>query len=231
MKAPSSAPLGRNPQSPLQLSHFIARPTAAGVVRSGHAGHSLTLTRSDYVTTAGTYPSRRVVLHGIRSESSRLRLRYCDPLALPLCGASILPTAYTQHLAMTGLHRRAFRVPHSSLHACCSPYPAGTQRTIRFQCAECRLRRDMSGSAPGLFIYRGCKLHFMLRPACLLPPLRGFEHPASDTQISPPAWGLLPGAPALTGTGLSPAGEMRRASSISRPKRLETSDAHVAPSA
>ena len=30
----------------------------------------------------------------------------------------------------------------------------------------------MSGSAPGLFLCRGCRLHFMLRPACLLPMQR-----------------------------------------------------------
>src|SRR5689334_10012313 len=30
----------------------------------------------------------------------------------------------------------------------------------------------MSGSASGLFLCRGCRLHFMLRPVCLLPAAR-----------------------------------------------------------
>jgi hypothetical protein len=68
----------------LQLSHFIARPSAAGVVRSGLAGHSLALTCSVSMTTAGTLPSRRVVLHGVRSRRRVDVLRYYDPLGLPL---------------------------------------------------------------------------------------------------------------------------------------------------
>src|SRR5882724_1312239 len=47
----------------------------------------------------------------------------------------------------------------------------------------------MSGSAPGLFICRGCRLHFMLRPACLLPavrlsPLHGLLTPRLDAKVS-----------------------------------------------
>src|SRR5699024_2595743 len=44
-----------------------------------------------------------------------------------------------------------------------------------------------------------------LRPARLLPPKRLLT-PRSARQISPTDWGLLPGAPAPTGTGLTPAG-------------------------
>jgi hypothetical protein len=48
----------------------------------------------------------------------------------------------------------------------------------------------MSGSAPGLFICRGCRLHFMLRPASLLPVARlsppgGLLTPRSDAGVSP----------------------------------------------
>jgi len=51
--------------------------------------HSLTLTLVPSATKAGTLPSRRVVLHGVRSESSRFPLRYNDPLGLPLRGARL----------------------------------------------------------------------------------------------------------------------------------------------
>ncbi len=48
----------------------------------------------------------------------------------------------------------------------------------------------MSGSAPGLFICRGCKIHFMLRPACSLPaarlpPSHGLSTPRSGARVSP----------------------------------------------
>ncbi len=50
--------------------------------------------------------------------------------------------------------------------------------------------------------------------ARFLAPLffKGFRHSASYGRISPPAWSLLPGAPALTRTGLPPA----------RPSRLRS---------
>src|SRR6185437_9031565 len=59
---------------------------------------------------------------------------------------------------------------------------------------------------------RGCRLHFKLRPACLLPaerltPLHGLLTPRSGMRVSPPTWGLLPGAPTLTGVGLTPTEE------------------------
>ena len=66
MEAPCRRPLGCGPKLPLQLSHVFARLITAGVVRSGLAGHSLALTRSSIMTTAGTLPSSRVMPHGLR---------------------------------------------------------------------------------------------------------------------------------------------------------------------
>ena len=70
--------------------------------------------------------------------------------------------------------RRISRVPCFSVDACCSPYPAGIF-DARFGSSRrgCCLHRDMSGSASRLFLYRGCKLHFMLRPASLPPVVHG----------------------------------------------------------
>src|SRR5437016_4446354 len=41
-------------------------------------------------------------------------------------------------------------------------------------------------------------------PAARLTPLHGLSMPRSGRKISLPAWGLLPGAPTLTGKGLAP---------------------------
>jgi hypothetical protein len=59
------------------------------------------------------------------------------------------------------------------------------------------------------------RLHFMLRPACLLPATqlsspRRLLTPRSGLRISPHAWGLLSGAPMLTGVGLAPTGEAQQ---------------------
>src|SRR5690606_21229983 len=67
------------------------------------------------------------------------------------------------------------------------------------------LRRDMSGSAPSLSLCRGCRFRLMLRSADLLPPKRP-STPRSARHLSTTDWGLLPGAPVLTRTGLPPAG-------------------------
>src|SRR4029077_20829369 len=87
----------------------------------------------------------------------------------------------------------------------------GLRRTFRTQYDGHGLHRDMSGSAPGLFICRGCRLHVMLRPACWLPAVQlalrhGLLTPRSSAKLSPVGWGLLLGAPALTEAGLAPAG-------------------------
>src|SRR5207247_2277640 len=63
--------------------------------------------------------------------------------------------------------------------------------------AGCCLRRDMSGSAPGLFLCRGCRLHFMLRPTYLLPAARlsppdGLSTPRSGMEGSRPHLGPAP---------------------------------------
>jgi hypothetical protein len=73
------------------------------------------------------------------------------------------------------------------LHTCCAQYPAEIVRAFRYERARCRLRRDMNGSALGLFLCRGCRLHFMLRPVCSLPaarlsPSRGLGVPRSGRQ-------------------------------------------------
>src|SRR5690606_21518516 len=190
MEPPTRCPLGCGPELPLQLSHFVARPTAAGVVRTGPAGHSLALTCSVSVTTAGTLPSRRVVLHDVRVRGEHPGLRYYDPLGLPLGRGRLRLRLIRRALPRRGPPRRVSRVPHSSLHTCCAPYPAGIQPALRISRAGCCLRRDMSDSAPGLFLCRGCRLHFMLRPACLLPAARlsppiGLSTPRSGARISP----------------------------------------------
>jgi hypothetical protein len=76
VETPLRGPLGRGPQSPLQVAHFLARPEAAGVVRSGRAGHSLARARFDDTATPGTLPSCGV--------ARRRDQRYYDPLGLPL---------------------------------------------------------------------------------------------------------------------------------------------------
>jgi hypothetical protein len=71
------------------------------------------------------------------------------------------------------------------------PYPAGPPGSLRYSRLGPGLRRDMSGSAPGLFVCRGCRLHVKLRPVDLLPAARrtppdGRSMPARATG-SPPA--------------------------------------------
>ncbi len=65
-----------------------------------------------------------------------------------------------------------------------APYPAGSSRALRTLRGHCCLRRDMSGSASGLSIFRGCRLHFMLRPASSLGPWTLLT-PRSAVGISP----------------------------------------------
>ena len=190
MESPTRGPLGCDPEAPLQLSHFVAWPTATGVVRSALGGHSLTLTCSGTMTTAGTLPSRHVMLRGVRSRGRGHGLRYYDPLGLPLHRLRFRPGLIRTPLPRQRRCRRVSRVPRCSLHACCAQYPAGARRELRCSHVVCCLRRDMSGSASGLFICRGCKLHFMLRPACWLPAARlwppdGLSTSRSGTGISP----------------------------------------------
>ena len=132
MHAPARCPLGCGPELPLQSSHFVAWLIATGVVRSGHAGHSLALTRSTSMTTAGTLPSSRVMPHGLRRLGSRLGLQYYDPLGLPLRTARLRLGLIRARSPRLGLRRRVSHVPHRSLHACCSPYPAAATSALRF---------------------------------------------------------------------------------------------------
>src|SRR5882762_6103439 len=67
----------------------------------------------------------------------------------------------------------------------------------------------------------------MLRPVCSLPAEqlalpRRLLTPRSGTKVSLHTWGLLPGAPTLTGTGLAPVGEVQRAMSASVPLESES---------
>ena len=168
--------LGRDPQCPLQLSHFVDRRTPIGVVGTGLAGHALAITCILHMTTAGPLPSGRVL--------RRDHPRYYEPLGLPLCSARFRLGLIRATLPRRRRQRRASRVPHFSLHACCALYPAEIGDALRNRRPRCCLRREMSGSALGLFLCRGCRLHFMLRPACLLSaarpaPLGGLSTPRS----------------------------------------------------
>ena len=69
--------------------------TAVGVVRSGLAGHSLALTRSISMTTAGTLPSSRVMPHGLRRRGLRLARAVLRSPRTPAAHGSTSPWAYT----------------------------------------------------------------------------------------------------------------------------------------
>jgi len=160
---------------------LVAGPTPVGVVGTGPAGHALARPSAFDLTTAGTLPSDRVMPRGHR--------QYFGPLGLPLRSGRLRLWLIRRALPRRGPRRRVSRVPHRSVHACCAPYPAGAVATFRCRSRQCCLRREMSGSASGLFICRGCRLHFMLRPACLLPAVRlsprhGLLTPRSGAGVS-----------------------------------------------
>jgi len=123
------------------------------------AGHALTLTSATDATKVRTLPS---------SGFPRTH-RYYDPLGLPLSTLRFRLGLIRRRSPRRRRLRRLSRVQHLSLNACCAPYPAGTRCAFRFLRTRCCLRRDVSGSAPGLFLCRGSRLHFVLRPAFLLP--------------------------------------------------------------
>ena len=102
-----------------------------GVVRHGLAGHSLALTRSISMTTAGTLPSSRVMPHGLRRCGLHLTVRYYDPLGLPLRTPRLRLGLIRARLPRLGPRRRASHVPHLSLHTCCAPYPAAVTFALR----------------------------------------------------------------------------------------------------
>ena len=144
MEAALRGSLGRDPESALQLAHFVDGRTPTGVVGAGPAGHALVRACAPNVTTAGTLRSSRV----IRREARR----YYDPLGRPLRRARLRPRLIRATLPRLGLRRRASRVPFLSVRACCAPYPAETCETCVSGLRHPRhgLRRDMTGSALGL---------------------------------------------------------------------------------
>jgi hypothetical protein len=129
--------------------------------------------------------------------------QYYDPLGLPPNSARLHHRLIRSASPRRRPLRRASRVQCPSLNACCAPYPGETRRAIRYQPDGHGLRRDMSGSALPLFMFRGCRLHFMLRPAFLLPPKR-LSTPRSGHQGLPqrlgPATGLTGDYPGWTHT-------------------------------
>jgi hypothetical protein len=137
----------------------------SGYARLPRCNHALVFAASVVMTTPGTLPSDGVLRRRPR--------RYYDPLGLPLHRARSGTRPLRVASPRRGLCRRISRVPCLSLDACCAPYPAGPSGdhfgSSRHRCC---LRRGMSGSASRLWMFRGCKLHFMLRPASL-PPLAG----------------------------------------------------------
>src|SRR5579859_2909140 len=73
----------------------------------------------------------------------------------------------------------------------------------------------MTGSALGLFLCRGCRLHLMLRPACLLLAdqlvlTRSLSKPGFGRRGLPLCRGPATRRFALTETGLAPAGSSQR---------------------
>ena len=119
------------------------------------------------MTTPRTLPSDGVL--------RRRHLRYYDPLGLPLHRSRLAISLVASRVPDSRPCRRISRVPcFSFFDACCAPYPAGIlDDHFGSSRRECCLRRDMSGSASRLSICRGCKLHFLLRPASLPPVVHG----------------------------------------------------------
>jgi hypothetical protein len=195
VEAPPRIPLGCRPQSPSQFSRFSTRLSPPGLLGPVAPAIPSRLPASTTQPPQGPFPPAALFVAAFVSRSSRSGLRYFDPLGLPLHRGRLRHWLIRRASPRRGPCRRASRVPRSSVHACCAPYPAGTRRALRTQRVEHRLRRDMSGSAPGLFICRGCRLHLMLRPACSPPaaqrqPLpHGLSTPRSSVEVSPEQMG------------------------------------------
>ena len=144
MEAALRGSLGRDPESTLQLAHFVDGRAPTGVVGTGPAGHALARACAANVTTAGTLRSPRVVRREAR--------HYYGPLGRPLRHARFRRRLIRAALPRPGPRRRASRVPFLSVPACCAPYPAETCRACTSGLRRGRrgLRRDMTGSALGL---------------------------------------------------------------------------------
>jgi hypothetical protein len=145
-------------------SCFLVLRTQPGVVRSARGGHSLARSRSLSPIEAGALRS-----HGVVRRRDR---HYYGPLGLPLRSGRLRHRLIRRALPRRRQRRRVSRVPRFSLNACCSPYPAGADCARWCSRDRCCLRRDVIGSASRLFLCRGCRTHFMLRPAFGLPPRR-----------------------------------------------------------
>ena len=115
MKASFRGSLGRDPQSALQLAHFVHRAGADRVIGTGPAGHALARPCAPNVTTAGTLRSGRVVR---RDGSSRLRSPR-TPAAHERFRHQLIRT----RLPRPGRRRRASRVPILSVRARAPPTP------------------------------------------------------------------------------------------------------------
>ena len=135
---------------PAHSRRWSCRTLSAGSGPRGYlgraSGHALALTSSSGTTTPGTLPSGRVLRHGHHGTTIPSDSRCAAPdFRLRLIRAT-LPRRRPR--------RRVSPVPHRSLLTCCSPYPGGDPpRVLLRNAARGRgLRRDMSGSAPALFI-------------------------------------------------------------------------------
>ena len=100
------------------------------------------LPRPPTLPTVGALPSTGVLLHR--------RPQYYGPLGLPLRNARFHLRFIRDALPRQRLRRRASHVPNTPFHTCHAPYPAGISCALRNQHRKRGLRRDMSGSAPGL---------------------------------------------------------------------------------
>ena len=118
MEASARLPLGRTPESALQLAHFIAGLPSTGVVGTGRAGHALARACSSDIAPAGTLRSTRVIRRGPPY--------YYGPLGLPLRRARFRRWLIRVALPRRRPRRRASRVSCFSVSACCAPYPAET---------------------------------------------------------------------------------------------------------
>ena len=170
--------LGVDPKSLREVAHLHREVGPAGGVGPDQVpGHALVRGSLFDVIKVGVLPSSGVLMH--RNQ------RYYGPLGLPLRTTRLHRRLIRDGSPRRRQRRRASHVPYTPFHACHSPYPAGTLCALRNQHRGRGLRRDMSGSAPGLFLFRGCRLHFMLRPAWLLPPKRLSTPRSGQGDLSP----------------------------------------------
>ena len=213
------------PQPALELSHFVRGHTPAGVVGTGLAGHALALTSATGATKAGALPSRGVML--------RRHRRYYGPLGLPLRTPRFRLGLIRARLPRRRPRRRVSRVQHSSLHACCAPYPAGTHGAFRFWRRGPGLRRDMSGSASRIVHLSRLQASLDVAARVLAPFPRASPLKAFDGRLRPP--GSLPISPRpcypalrrLPGRDSHPLEKCREQTPVSSPTSVCVTAHHV----